>query len=626
MNPRLHFPARAWCALALWCAGTAATAEAGRASPAKTLTPAPLEKKQGDGDLAALMSKVDPSSDEAAWAAEAFADKAGAVLKKLDALMAKAGALSAPACSEVAAKALQCGLLREASALRVVFRDGALVVRRGDALGKPQSATGGAALQSALASWLSAYPPGTEVHTKFKIVGVDFNETEKSARTSAFVQSAGPTRGGIIQQSATWTCGWTWAASPDHPVLTALGVSDYEEVVPVDGANGAPLFFDAAPGVLGESAAWSDLLVHGLDHWFKQVDAAFQIPQGYHGVCVSDLNGDGREDVFFCQPAGIRNLVFLRQPDGGLKEASSESGLDFLDNTRSALFIDLDNDGDADGILTLGDKVVVFENDGKAHFKIRTQVATASWLMSMAAADADLDGATDLYLCGYSRLDAQKGGDLLANPFPYHDANNGARNFLLRNEGAFRFADATRSTGLEVNNRKFTFAAAWEDYDNDGDPDLFCANDFGRKNLYRNDLIRGGKPQGTLQFVDVAAEAGVLDPGAGMSASWADHDHDGFMDLYVANMFSSAGRRIASQVHFKPRDSAENRAELLRLARGNTLFRNRGDGTFEDLAEPSATFLGRWAWGSLFCDLNNDSWEDLYVCNGFYTRPDPGDL
>ena len=179
---------------------------------------------------------------------------------------------------------------------------------------------------------------------------------------------------------------------------------------------------------------------------------------------------------------------------------------------------------------------------------------------------------------------------------------------------------------MDVNNRRFSLAAVWEDYDNDGDQDLYVANDFGRKNLYRNDLILDGKRQPEARFTDVAAQAGVEDIGAGMSAAWGDADHDGLRDLYVSNMFSSAGRRIAYQSKFQSGATAADLAGYRRHARGNSLFRNKGDGTFSDIAEPSGTFMGRWAWASLYADINNDSWEDLYVCNGFYTRPDPGDL
>ncbi len=84
-------------------------------------------------------------------------------------------------------------------------------------------------------------------------------------------------------------------------------------------------------------------------------------------------------------------------------------------------------------------------------------------------------------------------------------------------------------------------AASWEDYDQDGDLDLYVANDFGRNNLYRND---------DGQFVDVAAEAGVEDISAGMSVSWGDYNNDGQADLYVGNMFSSAGNRVTYQRQF----------------------------------------------------------------------------
>src|SRR5260370_37626833 len=100
------------------------------------------------------------------------------------------------------------------------------------------------------------------------------------------------------------------------------------------------------------------------------------------------------------------------------------------------------------------------------------------------------------------------------------------------------FPDVTESVGLNHNNTRFSFAPAWCDYDGDGWPDLYVANDFGRKNLYRNE---GGK------FRDVAAEAGVADIGAGMSARWFDYDGDGRPDLYAAHMGSGTGHRAVSQ-------------------------------------------------------------------------------
>ena len=613
----------AWRALALGVVAPALVVDCGAESPpapGDAWRPAPVRKGEAERPLDAYFGRVSPAADAEEWAAEAFAEKAAAVFAKVDAALARGAA--ADLLGEVAASGFSSGPLRPGGAT-VVHADATLTVRRGEVASEPTGARGAAGLSEALRSWLGAYPPGTEVHTKFKIVHVEISDG--GAVTRAFVQSSGTTPTGIAQQSATWTCRWE-VSGDGAPRLAGLTVSDYEEVVPGAGRSGAAVFADAAPAVLGGTGAWRKLLVHGLDHWFRRVDAGFQIAQGYHGVCVRDVDGDDREDVFLCQPAGIRNLLFRRRPDGTLTEVSAAAGLDHLDNTRSALFVDLDNDGDADAVVTLGDDVVMLENGGRGTFRERATVRTASWLMSMAAADFDNDGLVDLHLCGYSPRDATAAGDLLANPVPYHDADNGARNFLLRNEGGFRFADVTGPSGMDVNNRKFTNASAWEDFDDDGDQDLFCANDFGRKNLYRNDLIRGGKRQERAVFVDVAEAADVTDLGAGMSVAWGDWDRDGRMDPYVANMFSSAGRRIASQRHFKASESEATREGLLRLARGNTLFRNRGDGTFEDVAENSGTVLGRWAWASLFADFNNDGWEDLHVCNGFYTRSDIDDL
>jgi hypothetical protein len=111
-----------------------------------------------------------------------------------------------------------------------------------------------------------------------------------------------------------------------------------------------------------------------------------------------------------------------------------------------------------------------------------------------------------------------------------------------------------------------------------------------------------------------------------MGVTFGDYDNDGWSDLYVSNMFSSAGGRIAYQPHFQA-DAAESvRALYRRHARGNSLFRNRGDGTFEDVTETARVGMGRWAWGGLFVDLNLDGWPDLVSPNGFVTEELSDDL
>ncbi|MEK6677402.1 MAG: VCBS repeat-containing protein [Planctomycetota bacterium] len=200
---------------------------------------------------------------------------------------------------------------------------------------------------------------------------------------------------------------------------------------------------------------------------------------------------------------------------------------------------------------------------------------------------------------------------------PFHDANNGPSNHLMRNDGNDRFLDVTREVGLDVNNARFSLAATWADYDNDGDPDLYVANDFGRNNLYRND---------GNHFVDVAATAGAEDQAAGMGASWSDFDLDGDFDLYVSNMFSSAGRRIAYQPQFKEHVADQLRQQIQRHALGNSLLQNQGDGTFRDISDSAGVRMGRWSWGSKFIDLNNDGYDDLIVPNGFLTNDRKDDL
>ena len=238
----------------------------------------------------------------------------------------------------------------------------------------------------------------------------------------------------------------------------------------------------------------------------------------------------------------------------------------------------------------------------------------------MCAADYDHDGDLDLFVCGYSPNSQDRTG--LPAPVPYYDANNGGSNALLQNEGDFQFVDVTEECGLDQNNRRYSYAASWEDFDNDGDMDLYVANDFGRNNLYRND---GSNVSLGRQFTDVAERVQAEDIASRMSVSWGDYNRDGWMDPYVGNMFSSAGNRIAYQRHFAP-GRAVMAANVQHMARGNTLFANGADDTFHDVSEVAAVTMGRWAWASKFADFNNDGWLDLMVANEYVTNVDSGDL
>ncbi len=460
----------------------------------------------------------------------------------------------------------------------------------------------------------------------FKIVGVE-REGAK-VRTRQYVAASGLVSDGMLEQHAVWSAWWVWNAdaAESAPLLQRLELDDFEEIradLPSD-----VLFRDATAAVLSGNPSYSEQMLRGLNHWLERMQDVQYFPLlGAAGLAAGDVNGDGLDDLFVCQETGLPNKLFLRNPDGTASDVSAAAAVDWLEATRSALLLDLDNDGDQDLVASLIGSLLFLSNDGAGHFTLRETVATGDDTMSLAAADYDLDGDVDVYICvNYANDRTAHGtGEGLAAAgadFVYHDANNGGGNSLFRNDGDFRFLDVTRDVGLDVNNRRYSLAAAWEDFDNDGDQDLYVANDYGRNNLFRNDRTEQGLPF----FVDVAGLAGAEDSASGMSVSWGDYDQDGWMDCYVGNMFSSAGNRITFQSQFKPGSSGEVRTRLQRFARGNTLLRNQGTGVFDDVSSDAAVTMGRWAWSSSFVDVNNDSRDDLIVANGYITTEDTGDL
>lgn len=576
-------------------------------------SPVPLlTDRSAQSPLTDVFKKTEASEDPA-WKTELLAEKAKEQLKKLGNVVFKDASqpLSAGALSRLVHPAFQGTPVR--GSLEKVFRDRSFLVSRETSPGPPVP------FRAAVQSWRDSIIPGRldgEAALRWKIIHVQPGDDGFGTTVRLEIDGESPSLG-RVSQIAELSCQWT---VDETPLLRTWGITRFEEIKLLSASP--PPFVDQTRRLMTSERTFSEQLARGADYWYGNFDVAFGVQQGNQGLAVCDINQDGREDLFVCQPSGLPSRMYLQQSDGSLKDFTRESGLDWLDDARSALFVDLDGDGDEDLALGLGYSLTIHENDGRGRFRLRVEIDMSSWPASLTAADYDLDGDLDLYVCGYNPRNAVEPGDLFANPVPYQDANNGARNFFIENLGNFDFADLTARSGFSQNNRRFSFAASWADYDQDGDPDLYVANDFGRNNLYRNDLLEDG----SRRFVDVAAEAGVEDVAAGMSVSWGDINRDGLMDLYISNMFSSAGGRIAFQRQFQDSGDEETRAQLQRHARGNTLYQNLGDGTFADVSVEAGVTMGRWAWASRFVDLNNDAWEDLVVTNGFHTTEDTGDL
>lgn len=560
-----------------------------------------------DGFLADEFQRVDPLRD--GWETEAFHDEIKGRLKGLLKPLAEREGSIASAIATHCVPQFRATALRP-SQLTSERLSGGFEVRR-PAGPLPKEASPKAA-QDALANWLMGFVPGDPVEFHLKIYRVVLQKNQGAALV--MVDATGPGMDGSrLQQNATWSTQWLRASPEAAWKLASLSLSRFEEVV---ATSGKKLFADITEAVLAENEVWETQLRHGIDHWRMRLESVLDIEAGgINGIALGDANGDGLEDLFYTDSGGLPKRLFLHQADGTLVEATKEAGLDYLDRSRSALFVDFDNDGDQDLALALEDRVLILANDGRARFREAAELEATARVHGLAAADYDRDGLVDLYVCSYGRDLTSFGEEGV--PLPWTDANNGAPNALFRNGDGLQFQNVTRTVGLGKNNTRFSFAASWEDFDRDGWIDLYVANDFGRNNLYRN--VEG-------KFEDVAARARAEDLAPGMACSWGDINEDGWMDLYVSNMFSGAGNRIAWQEKYKEGSRSTVLAAHKRFARGNTLLLSNGQGGFQDISEGAGVTLGRWAWGNQLSDVNNDGYLDALVGNGFITGPEVDDL
>lgn len=418
------------------------------------------------------------------------------------------------------------------------------------------------------------------------------------------------------QRIGQWDLVWEPSSSGDF-LLRSWRVLDETET-----RSNSPVYVDITSAALGGNSSYSAQLLHGTDYWRTVIDGASGIDiYGHNGVSVADIDNDGFDDLYVCQPAGLPNRLYRNRGDGTFVDITESSGLGILENTACALFADFNNHGRQDVIVVRSSGPLLFVNEGGGKFRQKPDAfqfanPPQGTFTGAAATDYDRDGWLDVYFCLYTYY---QGTGQYKYPSPYHDAENGPPNFLMRNQRDGTFHDVTAASGLNQNNTRYSFCCGWSDDNRDGWPDLYVVNDFGRKNLYRN--------QGDGTFIDVAPLAATEDIGAGMSVCWLDYDNNGTQDLYVGNMWTAAGERLGQQEVFKSDSPKEVRALYQKHAMGNSLLRNRGAGAkFDDATSSAGAGMGRWAWSSDALDFDHDGFPDLYIANGMVSGPGRDDL
>lgn len=347
--------------------------------------------------------------------------------------------------------------------------------------------------------------------------------------------------------------------------------------------------------------------------WLTSVGAA---------VAVADYDNDGYPDIYVINSGrGDHNRLFHNRGDGTFEDVTEKAGVgctNFSGGCMHAIWGNVNNDGLLDlYVVKWGESNTLYLNQGDGTFKDVSHAAGVDhWGYANAATflDYDRDGHLDILVCDYFAEEVKDPhtGKMVRNDLwhpvstrvmheTFTDARNGGRKILYHNRGDGTFEDVTEKAGL--NSGPWTLAVGAGDLNNDGWPDLYVANDFGPDELYLNTGATENPPRFRL-VIDPRGHPGIgNDWWKGMNVDMADVNNDGYLDIYVSNVFE----------------------KRYKTDEGNMLWLNCADATFpggrgfRNIAKASGTMDGGWGWGCKFADFNNDGLLDIIALNGFVT-------
>lgn len=318
------------------------------------------------------------------------------------------------------------------------------------------------------------------------------------------------------------------------------------------------------------------------------------------GVAIGDFDQDGRPDIYAVSKTGP-NALFRKTDTFTFENVTEQAGVAGNPDcwATGVSSVDINNDGLLDIYLcNFAAPNQLFVNQGDGTFvesAARYGLAIVDASVMASFADYDRDGDLDLYL--------------LTNVLDYRTNSQGRPDYLYQNNGDLTFTDVTETSG--ISGIAQGHSATWWDFDQDGWPDLYVANDFEASDrLYRNN--------GDGTFTDVIASTLPLTPYFSMGSDLGDINNDGLVDFFVGDMAATSHEKEMIGIAEINRTSLVNEREdsQFPMYMRNAFFLNTGTGYFNEIAYLNQLDASDWTWAARFADLDNDGWNDLFITNG----------